>query len=279
MSAAPTGQSLPLRGKRILVTRPEGQADKLLSGICALGGQAAHIPFLAIEPCADPVGLAHMAHQLSDYRACLFISVNAVQCAWPGLVPDGWPKTLAAAAVGPGTVRALRARGVSEVIVPASRFDSEGLLAEPFFAESQCRGRAFALIRGDGGRDLLAQTLRARGATRVDEVAVYRRCLHPEALSRLAEWLQAGSHSLADMILISSSESLQRVMAVATATIATRLRQTPLLVPHPKIADCARALGFSSICISDGGDDGLLHCLRSYNDTCNTTIMNENKTP
>lgn len=267
MSAAPTGQSLPLRGKRILVTRPEGQADKLLSGICALGGQAAHIPFLAIEPCADPVGLAHMAHQLSDYRACLFISVNAVQCAWPGLVPDGWPKTLAAAAVGPGTVRALRARGVSEVIVPASRFDSEGLLAEPFFAESQCRGNAFALIRGDGGRDLLAQTLRARGASRVDEIAVYQRRLHPVALSRLAAWLQGGdAHDpTADTIIISSSESLQRVMAAATPDLAERLRQTPLLVPHPKIAECARVLDFSRIGTSDGGDDGLLHSLRSYN--------------
>ena len=258
------GQPLPLRGKRVLVTRPEGQADKLLSGILALGGEAAHIPFLAITPCADPVALARIAHHLSDYRACLFISANAVQCAWPGLVSDGWPQALAAAAVGPGTVRALHARGVAHVIVPASRFDSEGLLAEPFFAESLCRGRAFALIRGEGGRDLLAQTLRARGATRVDEVTVYRRRLHPEALSRLTEWLQA-THLLSDILLISSSESLQRVMAVATPDIAVRLRQTPVMVPHPKIADCARALGFTSIYTSDGGDDGLLHGLRSYN--------------
>ena len=279
MSTAPTGHPLPLRGKRLLVTRPEGQADNLLSGILALGGAAAHIPFLAITPCADPVALAFMAHHLNDYRACLFISVNAVQCAWPGLVSRGWPQALAGAAVGPGTARILRARGVSQIVVPTSRFDSEGLLAEPFFAESQCRGRAFALIKGEGGRDLLAKTLRARGATRVDELAVYRRRLHPEALSRLAEWLQAASHSLADMILISSSESLQQVMAAVTPDMAERLRQTPLLVPHSKIADCARALGFVSICTSAGGDDGLLDCLRSYNDMCKPTIMNEIKTP
>lgn len=264
MTAASAGQPLPLRGKRVLVTRPEGQADVLLSGIRALGGEAAHIPLLAITPCVDPVALARIAHHLSDYRACLFISANAVQCAWPGLAPDGWPQALAVAAVGPGTARALRARGVSQVIVPASRFDSEGLLAEPFFAEHQCQGRTFALIRGEGGRDLLAQTLRARGATRVDEVAVYRRRLHPEALSRLAEWLQA-AHSLSDVVLISSSESLQRMMAAATTDMAARLRQTSVMVPHPKIADCARALGFTSIYTSDGGDDGLLHGLRSYN--------------
>lgn len=267
MSAAPTEHPLPLRGKRILVTRPEGQADKLLSGIRALGGEAAHIPFLAITPCADPAALAQMAGKLAEYRACLFISANAVDCAWPGLVPNTWPQAVVGAAVGPGTARVLRARGVAQIVTPASQFDSEGLLAEPFFAESQCRGNAFVLIRGDGGRDLLAQTLRARGASRVDEIAVYQRRLHPVALSRLAAWLQGGdAHDpTADTIIISSSESLQRVMAAATPDLAERLRQTPLLVPHPKIAECARVLDFSRIGTSDGGDDGLLHGLRSYN--------------
>ncbi len=257
----------PLRGKRFLVTRPENQATELVAGIRTLGGEVAHIPLLTIEPLADLSALAQMASRLADYQACIFISANAVHGAWPVLAQKGWPQTLPAAAVGPGTARALHALGISQVIMPASRFDSEGLLAENFFAESICRGRAFALIRGEGGRDFLAEALRARGA-RVDEAAVYRRRLHPDALNRLACWMRAG---MDDTIVISSSESLRYVMAEADPQLLAQLKQHRLLVPHARIAESARALGFKEIMISAGGDDGLLDFLRSYNGTDKTT--------
>ena len=275
MSPQPFAQ--PLHGKRFLVTRPEGQADQLLAGIRALGGDVTHIPFLAIEPAIDQAALKQIADHLPQYRACIFISANAVQCAWSGLAPQGWPRTLAAATVGPGTARVLLARGVSHIIVPARRFDSEGLLAEPDFAENQCHGQAFALIRGEGGRDFLAQTLRERGA-QVDEAAVYRRRLHPAALSRLAEWLAAGAPA-ASTLLVSSSESLQRVLEQAAPLLVEQLRSATLLVPHPKIADSAQRLGCKRVFTSAGGDAGLLEALRSYNTMSKIPMTNETETP
>jgi len=254
---------LPLSGKRVLVTRPEGQASVLIDGIRALGGDASHIPLLAIEATVETPALTQIADRLSEYRAVIFISANAARIAWPTLTRTlAWPSNVAAAAVGPGTARELASLDVPRVVVPERCFDSEGLLSEPFFAESSCQGQAFALIRGEGGRDFLAPTLRARGA-QVTEAAVYRRSLHPQALIRLEAWLEAGGS--ADTILISSSESLQRVMASATPELAARLRSLSMLVPHPRIAEAARQLGFTHVEESDGGDAGLLTHLQSYN--------------
>lgn len=249
------------------MTRPEGQANGLLEGIRALGGEATHCPFLAIEALAESAELRRIATHLNQYRACIFISANAVQLAWPVLVRAGWPASIAAAAIGPGTARVLHSYSASPVIVPASRFDSEGLLAESLFSEAQCRGQSFALIRGEGGRDYLAQTLRSRGA-QVDEAAVYRRALHPEALPRLNDWLTAEPSPVTSAtIVISSSESLERLVASASPQVAADLSRIPLLVPHPKIAEAAYRLGFSNVLLSDGGDAGLLRFLRSYNET------------
>ncbi|MFM8501705.1 MAG: uroporphyrinogen-III synthase, partial [Fluviibacter sp.] len=132
-----------------------------MAGIEQLGGRATHIPFLAIKIASDLSDLEHIAEHLAGYRACLFVSANAVHSAWPVLTRhQPWPETLTAAVVGPGTARVLRQLGVSEVMQPEVQFDSEGLLALPFFATKHCQGSTFALIRGEGGRDLLARTLR-----------------------------------------------------------------------------------------------------------------------
>ena len=270
MTSTGSASGSPLSGLRVLVTRPDGQADKLLSGISALGGNAEHIPFLAIQPTADSGALAQMADRLPSYRACIFISANAVTCALPALTPRGWPAAVAGAAVGPGTAALLRASGVAKVVVPGHRFDSEGLLDEAIFAEAACRDQRFALIRGEGGRDVLAHTLRKRGAC-VDELAVYRRHLNPQAVPLLTHWLESGDPA-SRLILISSSESLRRVMDSVTPTVAERLCRVPLLVPHPKIAEVARILGFQTVLVSAGGDDGLLECLRSYNGAAGTNL-------
>ena len=258
----PMPQSKGLCGRAFLVTRPEGQASTLVDGIRALGGKPDHIPFLAIKPIVNQAALEHISQSLSQYTACIFISANAVREAWPVLtrISRGWPSDLVAACVGPGTANTLRELGVRQVVLPLNRFDSEGLLAESFFDECRCQGKTFAILRGEGGRDFLAQTLRSRGA-QVDEAAVYQRSLHPAALDRLESWVAAGGGTL----IVSSSESLQLIMSAASATLRNSLQTLPILVPHPRIADCARQLGFQDVATSSGGDAGMLDYLKSYN--------------
>ena len=252
----------PLGGRHILVTRPAGQAENLIAGIEQLGGRATHIPFLAINPVVDAAPLTKIANHLTDYQACIFISANAVQLAWPILTRQHpWPPTLVAATVGPGTANVLRERGVSCVVLPETRYDSEGLLALPVFAAEWCQGRAFALIRGEGGRDLIAKTLRERGA-QVDEASAYERALHPDALTAVQQLMR---QDLPAAMVVTSSESLQRVMMVMSEDLAHALRHVPIIAPHERIAQVARSLGFEQVMVSAGGDAGILRFLQTYN--------------
>jgi uroporphyrinogen-III synthase len=257
----------PLVGQHILVTRPAGQAASLIAGIEQLGGRATHIPFLAINPVADLSALEQIASRLTRYQACLFISANAVQMAWPLLTHQApWPETLTAAVVGPGTAQVLRGLGVSRVVLPEARYDSEGLLALPFFAPDQCLGKAFALIRGEGGRDLIARTLQERGA-QVDEATTYERSFHPDAVAAMQQLMH---QSLPSAMVVTSSESLQRFQLAAPADLVRAIQQVPIIAPHERIAQVARASGFHQVVISAGGDDGILKFLQTYNGSSST---------
>ncbi len=253
----------PLVGQHILVTRPVGQAASLIAGIEQLGGRVTHIPFLAINTASDLSDLESIAGHIEAYRACLFISANAVHSAWPILTGhQSWPESLVAAVVGPGTARVLRQLGVPQVLWPTAQFDSEGLLSLPFFAPDQCQGRAFALIRGLGGRDLLARTLRERGA-RVDEAGVYERSLDSDAITMTAQLMDSDQPAA---MIVTSSESLQRFMAAAPEVLAQMMRRLTLIVPHERIAQSALGLGYQKVMVCDGGDEGILRFLQTYNE-------------
>ena len=68
------------------------------------------------------------------------------------------------------------------------------------------------------------------------------------------------------MLLVSSSESLQRVMSAASADLALALKACPVLAPHPRIAEAARQLGWTRVAVMAGGDEGILRYLQTYNE-------------
>lgn len=250
-----------LVGQHILVTRPAGQAANLVAGIEQLGGRATHIPFLAIHPSPDLRDLEKIADHLAEYEVCIFVSANAVHSAWPMLTcRQPWPEQLAAGVVGSGSARVLRELGVRRVLQPEVRFDSEGLLSLPEFAPIQCQGKNFALIRGEGGRDLIARTLRERGA-QVDEASTYQRSLDTEAVSRVTALLQ----DLPSAIIVTSSESLKRFMNAASSDLARALTSRCIIAPHERIAEVACSLGFAKSIVCSGGDEGILEFLQTYN--------------
>ncbi len=252
----------PLLGRTIVVTRPQAQAAPLAEAIAADGGTPLIFPLLEIFPADDPQPLAEAAARLADYALAVFISPNAVDVAVPVLLArQPWPHGLIPAAVGQGTVKALAAYGVAGCIAPTERFDSEGLLALPALAAEKIGGRRVAIFRGDGGRELLADTLRERGAM-VDCIACYRR-RGPSggAAPLLAAW-QAGR---LDALTVSSSEGLRYLVDLLAGEGMNFLRRTPLFVPHRRIAANARALGLSNIVLTEGADAGILAGLRAYN--------------
>lgn len=252
----------PLAGRTVVVTRPRAQAAPLAKMIAAAGGNALLFPLLEIAPAADHGELEAAAGRLDDYDLAIFVSPNAVAHALPTLLAErAWPARLATAAVGPGTAKALADEGIPGCLVPAERFDSEGLLALPDFAGERIGGRRVAIFRGDGGRELLADTLRERGA-QVDCITCYRRSGPAAGFGQLLEAWRAGR---LDAIVVSSSEGLRYLVAGLDEAGRERLRQTPLFVPHERIAGIARELGLARVELTEAADSGLIRGLLAYN--------------
>jgi uroporphyrinogen-III synthase len=119
-------------------------------------------------------------------------------------------------------------------LVPQGSFDSESLLAlEPL---QHVSGKRIVIFRGNGGRELLADTLRQRGA-RVDYAEVYRRGPPPPPAD--TEWLQK-----TDIITLTSSEALHNLVTMTPATARDALYDKPLVVISERSAQLARQLGF-----------------------------------
>ncbi|HEX4882625.1 MAG TPA: uroporphyrinogen-III synthase [Casimicrobiaceae bacterium] len=231
-----------------MVTRPARQAAAFAQKIAALGGDPIVFPAIVILPPDDRAALERAHAALARYDLAFFVSANAAEY---GVPPFAWPSALPAFAPGPGTAEALAACGVPGVRVPATTQDSEGLLALPALAD--VRGKRAVIFRGDGGRELLADTLRQRGAS-VDCVTCYRRAAPASGAQGLVDAL---SHRRAHAITVTSSEGLDNLWHALGDTGRPLAQRLPWFAPHPRIAARGRALGLT-MCETAPGDAGLI---------------------
>ena len=255
-----------------LVTRPAGQAQALLDALREAGVAAIEFPLLEIRPISDPASLHSALAALERYALVLFVSPNAIDQAFAyreaaGL---GWPAQVPIGVVGPGSVRALAQWGISapryRVIAPASadRYDSEGLLdaIDQALQLDTLAGREVLLIRGNGGRELLADTLRAMGAN-VTAVTAYQRSMPSLSAAQwqdLAQRLARGPRQV--VWIFTSSEGVRHLGEAARAALTESdyalLLQSRALAPHARIAETARSLGFDTITVSGAGDPNIV---------------------
>jgi len=251
-----------LAGRRIVLTRPREQAEALAALIREAGGEPLVFPAIEIEDLADPAPVHALADRLDELDLAVFVSPSAVRKAL-GLLRARrsgrpWPARLRVAAVGGGSRSALERAGFAGVIAPRSGADSEALLALPELAE--VAGKRVAIFRGEGGRELLVAALAARGA-RVEPIACYRRArpaADPAAL--LGEWARGAVHAVA----VSSAEGLRNLAALLGEAGAQRLRETPLFVPHARVAAAAARLGAREAIVAGPGDAALVAGLVAY---------------
>lgn len=248
-----------LRGRRIVVTRPAGQSARLAQLICAAGGEPVLFPALEILDVEDSGPLLSLIERLDRFDLAIFASPNAVEKA-VGLAKSrrAWPTALRVATVGPGSESDLRRFGFAEVIAPVGRFDSEALLELPEM--NQVAGKSVVIFRGDGGRDLLGETLAERGA-RIEYAACYRRVRpHADASALLDLW----ARKALDAITVTSSEGLNNLYEMVGGPGQKKMKQTPLFAPHERIAGAARALGVRAVILTGPGDAGLVTGLSAF---------------
>lgn len=231
----------PLTGLSVLVTRPLPQGEILCTAIGERGGTARSFPALEIQQLTTCV--------TATYDLAIFVSVNAVQ---HGLTLFAAHPELRLAAIGRATAAAMKQAGRPPHVVPEADFNSEALLAHPDLLSGQIR--RVVIVRGQGGRELLHETLSARGVE-VHSCEVYRRVLpriDPSALDALTQfWTEEGIEA----VTVTSIETLHNLWSLLPAELRTRLRTTPLLVASGRIAQAASELGLSGTVIDAGGAD------------------------
>jgi uroporphyrinogen-III synthase len=231
---------------RILITRPKAQSQNLSRLIAQQGGQAVLFPVIEIQAVAEAEAeLNQLNRQLTDYYGLIFTSANAVQYSVAQLV---LPASLQRAVIGQSTANALQQHGYVTTICPP-QFNSEALLAMPALSTERVRQQRIALIKGQGGRELLAETLRQRGAA-LTEIAVYRRCLPQSPVLPKPPFAA---------VIVTSVESLHHLFALFSP--ADGLAHTPLVVISQRVANSI--VGVSSpIWVADqANDQGLLNAL------------------
>lgn len=229
-----------LTGLRILVTRPAEQAEPLCQRIEQLGGHCRRLPLLAILPAQDSHRASAPFCDLSRYAWIIFISANAVTQGWPYLQKAGGiPPGCRVITIGKATAEALQRLGGKVDLMPATDFSSDGVLA--LAPMQNVTGQHFLIIRGEGGKETLATTLRARGAE-VVYAEVYRRETPPLDFAQLGG--SAGKPAI-DLITISSSEALQHLAQQARQQQHMWIFDLPLIVVHPRQVKMARQLGFT----------------------------------
>ena len=248
----------PLEGITVVVTRPVHQAHSLCQLIESCGGTALRFPVLEIGEPQDPHGLSDLIKRLGQFDIAIFVSPNAAQWGMKSIQAfGGFPAHVKVAAVGQGTAKKLTELGVSVDIFPTEQFNSEALLAMDEFIK--VAGKHIVIFRGEGGRELLADTLGARGAD-VEYAECYRRLRPATNTAKLHEQLTSGA---VDIITVTSNESLQNLYDMVGETDRQYLLNVPLIVVSDRGQQLALELGFNNpaIIAEKASDQALLEAV------------------
>jgi uroporphyrinogen-III synthase len=228
----------PLAGTRVLVTRPAAQAEPLCRLIERAGGTPLRFPTIEIAPPSDRAALERIIDRLEQFQLAIFVSPNAVTHALAAIRSrrGALPAQLAIACVGPGSARALAEFGIDAALTPG-RSDSEGLLELPRL--QQVGGERIVVFRGEGGRELLAETLRQRGA-QVEYAECYRRQRPTVDAGALARDLM---QERIDIVTLTSADALRNLYGMLGQVAGARLARVPLVVVSERLRDLAHELG------------------------------------
>lgn len=237
-----------LTGWRVLVTRPEAQAGPLCAALAGRGAEPVRFPVMQIRFLASVAWPA----PLETFDRALFVSANAVAAFSARAGDRPWPEGVGTLAIGRRTAAAMEAAGIPVDLAAPAPFTSEALLALPDLQRlTDC---SIVILRGRGGRELIMDTLRRRGA-RVETVELYERVL-PDAdpSPLLRRWREEGI----DAVLVTSNAILDNLQALLGERGRELLRHTPLIVPSERIRAHAASQGCEQVRVADNATDAAM---------------------
>lgn len=257
-----------LQGVRVLVTRPRDQAENLARLIEGEGGEAIRFPVIEIAEPKDTQALLAVIDRLDRFDLAIFISPNAVNRAMNLILArrGAWPRNVRIACVGRGSARELKHVGAGNVIIPAGRFDSEALLALPEL--QRITGNRIVIFRGEGGRELLGDTLKARGAD-IEYAECYRRTRPRADVTPLRRRWARGE---IDIVSLTSVDGLRNLLDMLGPAGQPWLARTPVVVVSTRMAGVCRELGFTTepLIAAQASDEAILEAIQAWRGTQKT---------
>jgi len=243
----------------ILVTRPSPDGEALVSRLRMQGLVAWSFPLIEFAPGAELTQLPALFDTLQPDDLVFMVSRHAVEHAHAALTRAGrtWPASLRYFAIGRSTALALHQVSGQPVNYPRDREISEVLLQLPEL--QNIIGRKALILRGNGGRELLGETLTARGAE-VTFCECYQRCEKVyDGAQEAHRWQMRGVNTL----VITSGEMLHQLFRLVPEWYRTRwLLRCKAVVVSERLATLARELGWQDIKVADNADnDALLRAL------------------
>ncbi|MDH5766045.1 MAG: uroporphyrinogen-III synthase [Gammaproteobacteria bacterium] len=224
----------PLPG--VLVTRPTHQAQQLSEKIHELGGHPVSFPTIQITPIEPDI----QKYDFDQYSIIIFVSANAVNYGLQYLRTYLNPDRVKIFAIGKRTAQCLNEAGYLDIILPGSGFNSEALLTLDHLQANRVHNQHILIIRGQGGRDLLADCLTERGAI-VGYLDVYQRTI-PDIDT--APLLQLWSTDKVNIVIVTSNEILKNLYHMLEPDGLDYLLDTPLITPGQRCTKLAHELGF-----------------------------------
>lgn len=252
-----------LAGYSVLVTRPLDQCDELVRRIEKAGGSPLVAPMLGIRAIADSSGARAVIGKLDEFDIAVFVSRNAVEFGFSLLQAEGRDlEGLEVYAVGLGTAAQLQAHGVAKVHTPRAVFSSEGLLELPGLAPAKVSGKRVVIFGGRDGRELLAESLKSRGAA-VQLCEVYERFVPNTCLK---EVIGRNNGAVPDIAVVTSLEGLNNLADKIAEESIEEFYDVPLLVVSGRIAEEVVKLGFTSepLIVENPGDGKIVSALLEW---------------
>ncbi|QFU21122.1 uroporphyrinogen-III synthase [Shewanella eurypsychrophilus] len=229
---------------KILLTRPEGRNQLMIEALNLKSVSHIVTPLLHVTP-APATHQNQYIDQINHADIIIFISTNAVKFAANAIDAShphiAWPAKAEYYAVGEATFNALTHLGITAQEAPQNCQQTEGLLTLPQL--QNLSGKKIVIVRGVGGREVLATTLASRGG-QVSYWEVYRRgCPELPKDSTAIAWQQAEI----DTIIVTSGEILDNLIKLVPKELFAWLRACHIIVPSSRVQEQAFAYGLQHV--------------------------------
>lgn len=249
----------PLSDVHILITRPINPASRTAKRLAVLGATPVIFPTIIIEPVVNIELVKEKLTSLQNVYAIIFVSPSAVEMTLKNNIK--FPDSIKVFSPGPGTAEELNLYGIKNVITPLNSFDSEGLLELCELQSDFVNKQRIFIFRGNGGRELLIEKLKQRGAL-VEAITIYKRKIPSTAPTGLLELLM--EKKITAISIMSGSAIRNLVALVPDQDQRKMLLSLPIYVSHVRIKNVAEALGFLNVIETEPGDKGLIAALLNY---------------